>query len=325
MDEQSSPHLLTGFGAEARRGRGKPTPIADALLFSRRDRLLGQFEFHWSQFAWELQKAQSIPTVRKALLPIREPLGSEFEWFTDESTEITTPDKLRLKRRAEAAFLQAVRDGSAEQRRAFERLERAQGALRNTPSDERLETLCEERQAQCDSAAHRQQALTCELEQIRGHVRRQQAYIAQSDVLAFVSSNRYEINPLNTANALAGLPFINWRTSAQRCSKRAACHPHKFQYELFRRVERALGNPSPQTPEQALERMKECLLGNKHRDDSSVQRLKEEWYFLRCAIQHAFENGLEKGAMPYRVFAEYQRRTSRRDAYDLVMQEEEQL
>jgi hypothetical protein len=155
-------------------------------------------------------------------------------------------------------------------------------------------------------------------------VRRQEAHIAQSELLDFIGSKRYTLSPLSFANAMAGLPFISWRQSAARCRRIKAAQHFPLQYEMFQEVARALVSP-PKTVENAIEQAEKYLLTNKRQSQLSIQRLREEWYFFRVAIETAYANKTERTAMPFKVFAEYQRRTATRSRYDQVMQEEGRL
>jgi hypothetical protein len=123
---------------------------------------------------------------------------------------------------------------------------------------------------------------------------------------------------------MAGLPFISWRQSAIRCRRLDAGHRFPLQYEMFQEVARALATP-PKTAEQAIEQAKKYLLTSKRQSQLSIQWLRDKWYFFRVAIETAYADKTERAAMPFKVFAEYQRRTSSPSRVDQVMQEEERL
>ena len=97
-----------------------------------------------------------------------------------------------------------------------------------------------------------------------------------------------------------------------------------MQYETFQEVARARASP-PKTIEKAIEQAEKYLLTNKRQNQLSIQRLREEWYFFRVAIEKEYAKKTERLTLPFRVFAEYQRRTSTRSRYDQVMLEEERL
>jgi hypothetical protein len=166
--------------------------------------------------------------------------------------------------------------------------------------------------------------LTERIEHINEDIRRQDAFIAQSEFLDFLRSKRYAFNPLNIANAIAGLPLITWRQSVTRCQKHASTHPYALNMQMFRRVTEALANPS-RSADRAVEQMKAHLLRINPKRDASITQLRADFYYLRLATQAVYESRPPKSSLPYRLFAEFLRRTTSRSQFDLVMEEEERL
>ena len=304
---------LTGFEPELRK-RGRPSPINETRLRSKLSELLGAFEYHWAEIGWELQRARTIAAVRKALQPIQN-LRSSVEAFLYEPTEKTSMKELRELRKMTAGLGVGLRKAIPEEREAAEQLERILGALKDNGPDDQLQHLCEKRKRQHADASERVGELRSRLEASEQRVRRQEAYIAQSELLDFIGSKRYTLLPLSFANAMAGLPFISWRQSATRCGRTKAAQHFPLQYEMFQEVARTLARP-PKTVEKAMEQAEKYLLTNKRQNQLSIQRLREEWYFFRVAIKKEYANKTERSALPFRVFAEYQRRTSTRSRYD---------
>jgi hypothetical protein len=74
-----------------------------------------------------------------------------------------------------------------------------------------------------------------------------------------------------------------------------------------------------------IEQVKAHLKKSKCRREYSVRTLIEEWYYLRVAIETAYSQKPPRGAVPFRVFAEYRRRSSGRSQLDQVMAKEEHL
>ena len=315
-------NLLTGSEPEPRK-RGRPSPINESTLRSNRSSLLGAFEYHWAEIGRELQRARTIAAVRKALQPITNHRSS-VEVFLYKPTEKTSMKELRELRKATDGLSVALRKAIPEEREAAERLELVLGALKDNGPDDQLQRLCEKRRRQHADVSERVQELRSRLEASEHRTRRQEAYIAQLELLDFIGSKRYTLSPLNFANAMAGLPFIGWRQSATRCRRTKAGQYFHFQYEMFQEVAHALARP-PKTAEQAIEQAKKYLLTSKRQSQLSIKQLRDEWYFFQVAIETAYENKTERTALPYKVFAEYQRRTSARSRFDQVMQEEERL
>jgi hypothetical protein len=217
-----------------------------------------------------------------------------------------------------------VRVAMEDERCAKERLERALGALKDS-GEEQLAQLVESRTKTHVAAVELVAGLKGKLEKCHDDLRSKEAYIAQSELLDFLCSGRYALTPLNVANAMAGLPFVAWRHSATRCGRTAANHGYGLYYEMFQHVAKALASP-PGTAEAATEQVKKYLQSKRRTGAYSIVKLVEEdSYLLRKSIEAVYAALVPKSALPYRVFAEYQRRSSTRSRYDLVMQEEERL
>ncbi len=122
---------------------------------------------------------------------------------------------------------------------------------------------------------------------------------------------------------MAGLPYISWRQSADRLKKTQIVHPYSLEFEKFRIVERSL-IPIPRNADSAKETLRISLL-RKKAPDTATRFLRNEWYFLKCAVESAYFKGEERRALPFRIYAEYRRRTQSRTPADQVLQEEEAL
>ena len=142
-------------------------------------------------------------------------------------------------------------------------------------------------------------------------------------MLDFIRSRRYRSTPLNFANALAGLPHIHWRQSMALCVRLGDDVYHGPTYIQFLIVAKTLKHRSA-CVEDSFERMKTRLLKAKGEDIGLLNMLAENWYFLRRAIETIFQGEqVPEEAFPYRVFAEYQRRTASKRELDAVLAERE--
>lgn len=163
-----------------------------------------------------------------------------------------------------------------------------------------------------------------QLEERIEDLRRREAHFSQSQLLNFILSKRYTFGPLTFAHAMAGLPYVTWRQSTARCLALIANPSVGLSFEMFQEVSRALANP-PQTSIKAIEQVKAFLLLHKNKGKHSVGKLRADWYYLRSSIEAVYSEKPLRKAIPYRVFAEYNRRSSLRTRYDQVMEDEEHL
>jgi len=122
---------------------------------------------------------------------------------------------------------------------------------------------------------------------------------------------------------MAGLPYITWRQSASRLTKESVPHPFGVEYEKFQIVFRGLSN-APRKRSKAIQTLKTLLI-RKRPKSFALSTLKSEWYFVKSALEAVLKQRVPKGALPFRVFAEYQARTRSRSAVDMLLQVDEAI
>jgi hypothetical protein len=106
-----------------------------------------------------------------------------------------------------------------------------------------------------------------------------------------------------------------------RCTRLKDVAPCGSTYQQFLFVAAELKRSSL-NPGETVERVKARLLQAKEPEVRLCNPLAERWYFLRCAIESEFtEIRPPKDEIPYRVFAEYQRRFSCQTARDVLLSE----
>lgn len=318
---------MTSF-SEITKKRGRPEDIADGVLLSARDALYFILEQQWAVVGWELQQACTVADVRAALDPLKTSDYSRLEVFKrDHKTDGTTSAKLRRARLA-------IKDAESKWRFAYEKLEasrqsaeRARVALqqvKSTPDEAEISTLCEQWERELMEATAKLRECDWGLEALRNDLKLQEADFAQSELLKFILSERNELTPLNFANAMAGLPFIGWRQSNKRCSGHEPKSSYGFVYQRFLIVEKIVSQPTSSADE-VVQKMRAHLLDKATHKDFAYEELRDYWYYLKCAIESVYAKKPHSGAMPFRIFAEYQRRAAIRSALDLLLEEENRL
>jgi hypothetical protein len=155
-----------------------------------------------------------------------------------------------------------------------------------------------------------------------------EAYFARAELVRFCKSRRYSLNPLNTANALAGLPFIGWRQSAKRCRKWKCPGADGIAYQTFKIIYRIVNSCIRRSE---LIRYAEQWLRSKgvsgrwNWSKHAVSELQRNWYYVRRSIQTVLKTKPRARALPYMITSEYLRKTARRTAVDMLFEEEERI
>jgi len=220
-----------------------------------------------------------------------------------------------------------VRDAYLEQQKAKERLDRALQIASDHGENEKTLKLCKEQRAQHASTALVLRELEDSVKREQEDVQKKNAFLAQSALLKFIREKRYEPVPIKIAQAMAGAPYMDYRQSITRCKEltedQPMTGPYGFAFETFQEASRAL-NELPQDIGEAVACVEAYLTSKRHRN-AAIERLRHDWYFFRAAIEKALANRPLASAMPFVVFAEYQRRMSSPNLYELEMAETQRL
>jgi hypothetical protein len=144
--------------------------------------------------------------------------------------------------------------------------------------------------------------------------------------LDFIGSGRYRLVPLNFANAMAGLPYMRWRQSLNRCQRISRNITETILYEQFKLIRRAISG-LPISFEQCQSNLRSILMNTAHqgRHDYAILELKENWYYVTRAIEAAVRFASSADALPYRIIAAYSCYMMSKSAVDVLLEEEYRL
>lgn len=221
---------------------GRPT-VDDQWLSSHRDSIVDMFSSWWGEVGYQLARATTREELRAALEPVREhPNRYHISRLLFVSTETTTAEQIREKRRAHEEAIREMSEAQARQRTCLDEVTLAEMAKGQAALPEQVkvvEVQLSKRKDELkaatiayDAACTAEQALATQLEQL-------EAGYAQDQLLMFIDkrfiNGKYARTPLNLANAIAGLPYTQgldfmgtWQ-SYVRCSKLPCVPHHRFQ------------------------------------------------------------------------------------------------
>ena len=296
------------------------------MLLHSRDELLFVLEDNWALVGWELQRAETNVELRKALRRAEGIRCRGLEIFCLDYRRETTFAQLQAARDWLQIVLGRLRQAQRDWEKCKNSVELAQSALNLESIGQKREVLCpscEELETALARTYAKFSQLQIRLMRLQEVIRRREASFAQSQLLDFIESDRYASTPLNFANAMAGLPSIHWRQSMNRCQQFEDGSHERFTYRRFLIVT-AVIKTSAKCADDAVERMRTRLVKAKSRDVVTLNGLAENWHFLRLAIRSVFEAERSEGeALPYRIFAEYQRRVRCQGPADILRAERE--
>lgn len=312
---------LTAFWPRKRKP-GRPPKISNELLQQNRNELQFILEENWALIGWELQQAATPSDVREALRRIKGVRWRGLEIFSEAYRRETTFPQLEAARKRLQRLSTKVRDAQANWTKRKDSAGLGQSAFGSTFDPQKREELlpiCQETEEALAQAKKTFDQLQHRWIQLERALRRREASFGQSELLDFIQSDRYTSSPLSFANAMAGLPALHWRQSMDRCLSFQDGASHGLTYRWFQVVADVMKHPAA-NPKEAIERIRARLLQAKGLDVKPLNALAENWHFLRCAIEAAFQGERQpEGALPYRIFAEYQRRFGCQSQMDILL------
>lgn len=189
--------------------RGRPKSLSEGELWGARSAFVDMLERFWAQVGWEIQRAKNAQQLRAAFQPIQDSSG-RLDFFVRPSISKASTQVARLTQRNLGRLNSQVRLAYEHERELRERLDRARNALqqqaKNGAETAQIESICQERDQVLQAFSANYEKLQQEERDLRTQMMNQRAYIAQSELLSFIHSHRYTVNPTNLANAMAGLP-----------------------------------------------------------------------------------------------------------------------
>jgi hypothetical protein len=312
--------------------RGRPT-IPDNFLQGARNEWAALLEETWPEIGWSLLSVESradstIDDVHEAFDPVRHHLHNLglAEHFYRKSFEVATPtDVCKNGRQLEDLQAEIIKI-QAKQDELHRACLNAGTALRNAnPSDK--EAIQEAGRHRQESPLHTEdlEKLQTEHDALDRKLRDQEAYVYRSELLDFLRSGRYAVNPNNLANALAGLPLMKWRQSFLRCSGMPHNLPRSA-YSIFEVLAEIWGRRSKEF-EGPLEFFRaELLKLSKEKFGYTRQFLYENWRDLRLAIEECWRSKYPAGQIPFVLASTFLRNATRqKDAAERILSEQESL
>jgi hypothetical protein len=150
-----------------------------------------------------------------------------------------------------------------------------------------------------------------------------EAYFARTEFLRFLKSKRYTLNPLNIANALAGLPYIGWRQSAKRCKKCPSPGADGYKMGVFGTIRRIVLSCNRKS--ELVEHAERWLRAQSPKRSYAVAELREKWFVLRIAIKSALDAAVRTPDLPFVITKHYYERKLHPSKLDAIFVPEESI
>lgn len=301
MKKRSLPELLP---VPTTPRAGRPTVLSDSDLSTRRNRLLAIFESCWADIGWALQTCKK-PSDLVAVFDKSPHMQSQdvTAVFSVPSALPDSSEYLRTVRRDLRTVADPRGNALDLSRKTQERLERAQRAL-NQATRKQLPLIRKELKLcrlEAQKAAETFRGLDDEEDQLLEKLRLSEASFSRNQLFRFIRSNRYELTPLNLANAAAGLPYMGWRQSMLRCSSDRSVSGNGPHYQVFKAIRYLCSSASKKTEEALIEHFKTRIPLLPHRYRNPKFELAKNWLFLERSIRGTCRTKVHPKSLPFEI------------------------
>ena len=313
--------------------RGRRT-IPDNFLLGARNDWAALLEESWSEIGWPLLQIRERPTstiddVRKAFQPVKEkPHNSGLaNAFYRETVETATPAEV-YRDRVRLGELQGEILRVEAKLTEIERHKLEIDAVLKTAGPEYVDTVREEIARRQEALAQLQSDINRLTSEERGLDKKsmdQEAYVYASELLDFLQSGRYALNPQSVANALAGLPRMRWRQSHLRCSPMPLNQP-RLHYQVLEVVRKMWKRRRGESKGSLVEFFKTQLPKLPKKLGYTRDFLLDNWRDLKCAIEECLNSKHEDAEAPYILTSVFMRNTrNQKNPLEKMLAEQEKL
>jgi hypothetical protein len=161
----------------------------------------------------------------------------------------------------------------------------------------------------------------------------QEAYFYRTQLLEFIQEKKYAHTPRNFADAIAGLPYMNCRRSAERCARLKSSVVPSRGYQVFLFIKSVWERRDSRVKLSLVEWFKQEIMrlprykivGRKKRGNDFRAYLAQNWYYLKLALKHW--QGLRLHLqMPYAVTQQFLKNSRNPESpADQVLAERERI
>jgi hypothetical protein len=314
---------------ERKRPRGYPQQLDDDRLWNTRQHFRWLVETTWDEVGSFLSKVRTMSRLEEALKPWERRVEQEEHAVRALLWKGESPADSRL------LYRQRKQSGQIHARylEAYEALEKSWESLERFRVIPATQLTSAEQDVICDAIYERARALARagteyialaqQEKDLDALIRDGEAYFARNEFLRFCKSKRYTLNPLNIANALAGLPFIGCRQSVRRC-KKWPDDSGGLSYGIFQILERIIST-NARRPDLVRDAERWLRARRPNGKAFAIADLREHWYYLRRSISSVLEQGTTRAQLAAAISREYWKRKSSPSAIDRAFADEEKI
>lgn len=327
--EENLSEDLTAFSEEPERiakCRGPRMVLSNAQLHNRRDQFVQLFEGRWCDIGWELERCKKPEDLISIFAPLSETYAREaISVFCRPSTHKPSAGRLRKLRSESSSLVQPRYRADELHRAALERLHQADGALTAAKKREirKVRRVRRKWRKEYAEAAETYRDLCKKDDKLQRELRDMEATVARHELFRFLKNERYRLNPVNLANAAAGLPYVGWRRSIDRCKTTPSPSADGVYYQIFKAIRYLLKTVDRKNQRAMVRQFEEGILKLPSRFGNAKEKMAEDWMWLERAIRQVFKAKLHPKALPFEIMKRYLKYQSEpRTQLDMVLSQQ---
>lgn len=299
--------------------------IDDDWLSANRDSIINLLCSWWPEIGWQLTTARTREAVIEALQPVKDhPNRQLIDRLLRPTKASASAPEIRRKREVHREAVRSMNNAREECDKCMTACRQIELAMMQAiPSQ--IDVISREfsaRRVGCQQAQDQLRAAITVEKRLKEELLDKEAAFAQDELLTFIGDKRkYALNPLNLANAMAGLPFDTavpfigvWQSHA-RCSQLACPMWPSYHYQEFETVE-SIWERAEHSSISRLEFFQQQIkvlpkmvlqthptLGTLKIENYVRKHLADNWWYLQRAIEESVRSADDPRPMPFRICA----------------------
>ena len=274
-------------------------------------------------------KSRKEVDLIRALRPLDEVAfirGTVAVFFRESAGRVSAAIVREVRTRLRKVQLDC-RNAEEAKQKALEQLRRIDVLLAQSPNNIRRVIKREQKSRRKEASISKQKwrDLSRQQKELEDRLKGLDAGFARQQILRFCKSKRYELAPLNLANAVAGLPYMGWRQSMRRSIKQPSLIANGLEYEVFKAIRFIASNAKRNSENIFVAEFRESVSRLPSRYRSSREELAKQWLFLERAIRRAFRSKPHPKAFTFEIAKHYFRQIRSRSQVDRILAQQAEL
>lgn len=292
-------------------------------------------EESWPDIGWHLldiraRRKSTIEEIREVFEPVKQKIHNPglATFFYRESTEPANPSQTLKNRQGvgelDRIILQTQSKRDEQQRSCLQAADALKTA--NPDTKETIQDVSSRRLQHLLQLDNDLERFGRERDALNEKSLNQAAYVYRSELLDYLLSKRYALNPRNLANALAGLPDMKWRQSYLRCSRMTFAAEARPEFQVYEVLSQIWNHHSSEFEEPPIELFRVELLKPSRKSANTKQFLRSNWRDLKFAISECWKSKPIPHSFPFVLTSIFMRNvTQQKDAAEQILAEQDRL